>query len=160
MKSNHRYKIRILLSLFMAGLVLSGLTAFALETEFNWLISNMDNKSSIMTKWLIQSREGIHWANENYPFLSYGTDWLAFAHIVIAVAFIGPWKDPVKNIWVIKFGIIACAGIIPLALIAGPIRQIPTFWIAIDCSFAVIGCIPLIWALVLTKRMIADLSIN
>jgi hypothetical protein len=29
-----------------------------------------------------------------YPFLAYGTDWLAFAHIVIAVFFIGPLVKP------------------------------------------------------------------
>ncbi|CAM5660696.1 hypothetical protein SALBM217S_01493 [Streptomyces griseoloalbus] len=49
------------------------------------------------------------------PFLLLGTDWLAFAHLVIAVAFYGPYRDPVRNIWVVEFGMIACAGIIPLA---------------------------------------------
>ena len=29
--------------------------------------------------------------------IAYGTDWLAFAHITIAVAFLGPLKDPVRN---------------------------------------------------------------
>jgi hypothetical protein len=33
-----------------------------------------------------------------HPWLAYGTDWLAFAHIVIAVFFIGPFVDPVQNI--------------------------------------------------------------
>jgi hypothetical protein len=42
-----------------------------------------------------------------YPFIAYGTDWLAFAHIVIAVAFWGPLKNPVRNVWVIEFGMIA-----------------------------------------------------
>lgn len=57
-------------------------------------------------------------AGARYPFLAYGTDWLAFAHLIIAVVFLGPLIDPVRNIWVIQFGVIACAGIIPLALIA------------------------------------------
>lgn len=48
--------------------------------------------------------------NAHYPFLAYGTDWLAFAHLVITVAFIGPYLDPVRNKWVIAFGLIACAG--------------------------------------------------
>jgi hypothetical protein len=75
--------------------------------------------------------------------MAYGTDWLAFAHIVIAVAFIGPLRDPVRNIWVIEFGMIACALVIPLALIFGPLRGIPFFWRLIDCSFGIIGFVPL-----------------
>jgi hypothetical protein len=80
--------------------------------------------------------------NAHYPFLAYGTDWLAFAHLVIAVAFIGPYFDPIRNKWVITFGLIACVGVIPLALIAGPIRGIPFGWRLIDCSFGVCGAIP------------------
>ena len=81
--------------------------------------------------------------NARYPFLAYGTDWLAFAHLVIAIAFIGPFLDPVRNKWVITFGLIACAAVIPLALIAGAIRGIPFPWRLIDCSFGVFGSIPL-----------------
>lgn len=66
-----------------------------------------------------------------------------FAHLVIAVAFYGPYRDPVRNIWVVEFGMIACAGIIPLALICGPIRGIPLWWSVIDMSFGVFGVIPL-----------------
>lgn len=85
--------------------------------------------------------------------MSYGTDWLAFAHIVIAVVFIGPLKDPVRNVWVIQFGMIACILIIPLALICGPIRQIPFYWQLIDCSFGVIGIIPLYKCYQLIRRL-------
>ena len=81
--------------------------------------------------------------NRDYPFMAYGTDWLAFAHLVIAVAFLGPLVDPVRNKWVFVFGIISCAGVLPLALIAGYIRGIPFFWRLIDCSFGVIGIVPL-----------------
>jgi hypothetical protein len=81
--------------------------------------------------------------NARYPFLAYGTDWLAFAHIMLAILFIGPWRDPAKNIWVIDFGILACLGVIPLALIAGQIRGVPIGWRLIDCSFGLIAIIPL-----------------
>lgn len=77
-------------------------------------------------------------------FLAYGTDWLAFAHLVIAVAFIGPLRDPVRNAWVVTFGLIACAGVVPLALIAGAVRGIPPYWRAIDCAFGV-GGTALLW---------------
>ena len=83
-------------------------------------------------------------AGEDYPFLLYGTDWLAFAHLVLAVAFWGPLRDPVRNVWVVQVGMIACAGIVPLALICGPIRDIPWFWTLVDLSFAV-GAFPPLW---------------
>ncbi len=92
--------------------------------------------------WLRRVYDALSDTNHRYPFLAYGTDWLAFAHLVIAIAFIGPLIDPVRNKWVLTFGVIACAGVIPLALIAGYIRGIPFFWRLIDCSFGVFGAIP------------------
>jgi len=91
---------------------------------------------------------------KEYPFIPYGTDWLAFAHLVIAIAFIGPWRDPVKNVWVIDFGLITCVAVIPLAMIAGHFREIPIWWRLIDCSFGVFGAVPLL----LARRMITTLE--
>lgn len=48
---------------------------------------------------------------------------------------------------------IACAGIIPLALICGPIRGIPFFWTLIDMSFGVFGVIPLYVVLRKIRRL-------
>jgi hypothetical protein len=59
----------------------------------------------------------------------------------------------VRNRWVLEFGLIACAGVIPLALIAGPVRGIPFYWRLGDCSFGVIGAIPLAIALKTVKRI-------
>lgn len=70
-------------------------------------------------------------------------DWLA-AHLVIAIVFIGPFIDPVRNKWVITFGLIACACVVPLAVIAGPIRGIPFAWRLVDCSFGIFGALPLL----------------
>lgn len=81
--------------------------------------------------------------NATYPFLLYGYDWLAFAHFILAILFYGPYRDPVKNIWVLQFGLIACLLIFPLAFVAGTIREIPIGWILIDCSFGMFGIIPL-----------------
>jgi hypothetical protein len=94
--------------------------------------------------------------NEKYPFLAYGYDWLAFAHIIIALAFIGPYRDPVKNSWIIDWQIIACIAVVPLAFIAGPIRQIPIFHILIDCCFGLFGIIPLM----ICKRWINKLAVS
>ncbi|MGN8552205.1 UNVERIFIED_CONTAM: hypothetical protein OHV15_06450 [Microbacterium sp. SLM126] len=90
---------------------------------------------------------------EQYPFLAYGTDWLAFAHLLIAVAFIGPLRNPVRNIWVTQWGLIACAGIVPLALIAGTVRDLPLGWQLVDIGFGVVAAIPLTVALILTNRL-------
>ena len=57
---------------------------------------------------------------------------------MIAEAFIGR-----RNLWVIEFGMIACALVIPLALICGPLRGIPAFWRMIYCSFGVVVFSPL-----------------
>ncbi|MFH1699891.1 MAG: hypothetical protein ABIE07_04815 [Candidatus Zixiibacteriota bacterium] len=107
-----------------------------------------------MSQWIAQVYSGVVNTYQAYPFIAYGTDWLAFAHIVIAIAFIGPLRDPVKNIWVVEFGLIACILILPLALICGLIRGIPFFWILIDCSFGIFGFVPL-W---ITRKYILRLQ--
>jgi hypothetical protein len=117
---------------------LSGVTAFPIETELAILINHPPIQSQAMVTWLNKVYQGVSTINIDYPFLSYGTDWLAFAHLMLAVLFIGPLKDPVKNIWVIEFGLIASVAIFPLAFIAGSIRGIPFFWTMIDCSFGIV----------------------
>lgn len=61
-----------------------------------------------LSHWVDTVYKGVNEVNTNYPFIAYGTDWLAFAHLVLAVLFIGIIKDPV-NVWVLQFGLIACA---------------------------------------------------
>jgi hypothetical protein len=147
---NHLRAIRFWLGVVMAGLVVSGVTAFPLETEVRLLSGVLSSaalrpvaQATHLLPWVTQVDDGLRQTNRAYPFLAYGTDWLAFAHLVIAVAFVGPYREPVRNRWLITFGLIACAGVIPLALIAGPIRGIPVGWRLIDCSFALMGGIPL-----------------
>jgi membrane associated rhomboid family serine protease len=130
-----------LILFFILGLIVSGVTAFPIEWELSiatdWIESlQLDN---VMTRWIKLTYEGISETNAKYPFISYGTDWLAFAHLVIAIVFIGPLRNPVKNIWVIEFGIIACFAIFPLALIAGYYRGILFYWQLVDCSFGLVG---------------------
>ena len=92
---------------------------------------------------LVTKNSALLLTDYRYPFMAYGYDWLAFAHIVIAVAFIGPLRDPVRNKWVVEFGMIACVMVVPLAFIAGAARGIPVYWRLIDCSFGIIGFVPL-----------------
>jgi len=152
-----RTRVRVLISFFIAGLVLSGLTAFPLETELFFLrdlaqqILKSDNPLYI---WIDKVYTGLNDMNNHHSFLAYGTDWLAFAHIVIAIVYIGPLMDPVKNIWVIHFGMIACIAVFPLAFIAGEIRDIPFYWRVIDCMFGAIGIIPLMYCDMYIRRII------
>lgn len=134
--------IRSWIKFFIVVLVLSGLTAIPLEKELAFLCRVFPT-GSFTGDWVDKVYTGIHDMNTQYPFLAYGYDWLAFAHFVLAILFIGPLKDPVKNRWVLEFGVIACLLIIPFALIAGHARGIPLWWRLIDCSFGVIGILPL-----------------
>jgi len=70
---------------------------------------------------LLRIIEGIEEVNAAYPFLFYGYDGLAFAHIVLAILFMGAMRDPVRNVWVVQFGLVACALIPILAGISIPI---------------------------------------
>jgi len=140
-------RIRFMLVIFIVGLVLSGATAIPLETEISSLSKNLSQfgiaEQSGIYVWFIKIRDALLETNTKYPFMAYGTDWLAFAHFVIAVAFIGPLRDPVKNVWVVEFGMIACVMLIPFALSMGAVRGIPIGWRLIDCSFGIVGIIPL-----------------
>ncbi|MEX0775067.1 MAG: hypothetical protein WD042_05060 [Phycisphaeraceae bacterium] len=145
------HRIRFLIALVIVGLVLSGVTAFALETEMRWLTDVLGIEAGAtggdragLTRWLVTVRDALIDTNARYPFIAYGTDWLAFAHLAIAVFFIGPLIDPRRNVWIIIAGLIACAGVILLALFAGQIRGIPLGWRLIDCSFGVLCAVPLI----------------
>jgi hypothetical protein len=142
-------KVRRWLWIFIVCLVLSGLTAFPLQAESRWLAaavggSGLGDQLPWLAAWSVRVRDGLADAGSRYPFLAYGTDWLAFTHLVIAAAFWGPLRDPVRNVWVIRWALIACGGIIPLALICGPLRGIPLYWRFVDMSFGVIGAIPLL----------------
>lgn len=150
--------IRICLVIVIFGLLVSGVTAFPLweELMLGRDIMNGTGLSGILPDfafWVNRVAEGLDVTGTAYPFIAYGTDWLAFAHLAIAVAFIGPLIDPIRNVWVTIWGLVMCAGIIPLALIAGAIRGLPIGWQLIDISFGVIAAIPLTVALVLTRRL-------
>jgi hypothetical protein len=152
--------VRFLLAFFMIGLIVSGVTAFPLIIEVNILEKIMGKGSIVetvwpdMAHWISFVHQGLTEINNKYPFMFYGTDWLGFAHITIAISFIGPLRDPIRNIWGVEFGMIACLLLIPLALICGPIRGIPFFWIVIDCSFGVLGIIPVLIAYRFIKRIV------
>ena len=152
-------RIRLLLGLFITGLVLSGLTAFPLRGELalmqQWLsAAGVAQSAPSLYAWITYVHDGLVYSQQHYPFLAYGTDWLGFAHLVIATAFWGPYRDPVRNRWVIQWGMLSCGLVFPLALICGPLRGIPFFWRLIDCSFGLLGVIPLAIANTLIARAV------
>ncbi len=138
----------------MAGLVLSGVTAIPVEKELSALLYFEKYIPQRVYNWLSTVLDAVQQTNARFPFLAYGNDWLAFAHIMIAIVFIGPFRDPVRNKWVIDWGIICCIAVWPLAWIAGPFREIPWFHILIDCGFGIFAGIPL----VIIKRQIRKLE--
>jgi hypothetical protein len=157
---SRKSRIRLLLAFFMLALIVSGLTAIPLQWEVA-LLNRWFGVGSFMlivwpslAEWVSRVNTGVQDGYGSYPFLAYGTDWLAFGHIAIAVAFLGPLRDPLKNLWVVEFGMIACILIIPWSLIFGLVRGIPPFWTLIDISFGVVGIIPL-W---LARRNILQLA--
>jgi hypothetical protein len=135
-------QVRKLLLLFMIALFLSGITAIPIAPELSWLLFVVPKETSIH-EWLLKVLTAYRQVSANHPFLLYGYDWLAFAHVVLAILFIGPYREPVRNIWVVQFGLIACVLILPCAFIAGYFRGIPAGWQLIDCSFGVFGALVL-----------------
>lgn len=156
-------RFRLVLGFFVVGLILSGLTAFPLLTELrllaSWLgVANAADYAQLsgLQHWIARVLCALEQNQIQFPFLSYGTDWLAFGHLCIAVFFIRPLFKPIESDWVLQCGLVCCAGVIPLALIAGEFRGIPLYWRLIDCSFGVLGAIPLLYCLRINARMRAN----
>jgi len=155
-----RKRIRFVLLFFVVALVVSGITAFPLKWEVDILLmllgpgTFMASLWPALSEWIGTVHQGITAVDAQYPFMFYGTDWLAFAHIGIAIAFLGPLRDPVRHVWIVEWGMILCLLVIPLALICGPLRGIPVFWRFFDCAFGAFGIVPL-W---LARRDIRQLT--
>lgn len=140
MKPNDLKHVRRTTAVFMIFLALSGLTAFPILTELDFLMQHLSVFPEFLQTWIME----LHTLLGRTPqVILYGTDWLAFAHLVIATFFIGVYIDPVKNKFIVQTGMIACVAIFPVAFICAPIRGIPFFHILIDCSFGVLALIPL-----------------
>ena len=148
-----RRRVYVLTWVFIVGLVLSGATAIPLRQELNWLAGITGARALVNAPastappgwavWLTGVQAAINETALRHPFLFYGTDWLAFGHFVIAIAFIGALRDPIRNRWLFSFGMIACVLVVPYAFVFGAVRSIPVWWRCLDCSFGVFGLVPL-----------------
>ena len=147
MKNKNLTRVKGLTWFFIFGLFISGATALPLQTELDAtanLLGAVDTShTSALVSWIMKVREALDHTYATYPFMAYGTDWLAFGHFIIALAFVGALRDPVRNRWLYLFGMIACGLVIPYAMICGAVRGIPIYWRLIDCSFGVVGFFPL-----------------
>lgn len=142
-------RIRFFLAFFALALIVSGATAIPLELEMD-LLKDWFGAGTFMAQvwpslsaWMDKVHEGVINTGTAYPFMAYGTDWLAFGHFVIGSAFFWPIKEPEGKSWVIEWAMLACIMLIPAAFIFGVLRGIPLLWTAVDCAFGVFGLIPL-----------------
>ena len=143
-------QVRVVLLLFSAGLILSGATAIFPLEGLNLLYpvygpgSFLQDAWPALASWLNLVHQALSETYAIYPFLAYGFDWLAFGHFIIAIPFLIAARDPLRNTWVVQFGIAACLLVIPHALIFGAIRGIPIFWRLVDTLFGIGGIVLLL----------------
>lgn len=128
---------------FMAALLVSGLTAVPLELGTRWLSRSLEGCGDPWYGWAAYAAEAVAHVGAGYPRLFHGTDRPAFAQLVIALAIIGPYRDPVRNKWLVGWGPWCCLLVLPLAFLWAPVSDIPILWRCVDASFGLFGAIPL-----------------
>ena len=156
-------RVRGWTAFFVVGLALSGATALPIPTQLAIAVRVLGEDlraggfvPDAMAVWLQTLRDGIRTTEAAAPFMFYGTDWLAFGHFAIAVAFVGALRDPLRNRWLFQYGMWICAAVPVWALVCGPIRGIPFWWRLVDASFGIVGFVPM-W---MCDRWIRTLEAN
>ena len=132
------------------GLFISGVTVWPAIPELKMgvkILEAIGEPVGELQKFVVKVIEGLEVVKRDHHFLMYGYDWLAFAHVCLAILFAGAAKDPVLNKWIVQCGIIMCCLIPVLAGICIPWRGIPWFWFLFDFSFAPAAALPLLIAL-------------
>lgn len=145
-----RARIRAWTLFFIVGLVISGATAIPIRTEIALGAALLGEDFSAagrmpahVAAWLRTVRDAVETTAKQSPLMFYGTDWLAFGHFAIALAFVGALRDPVRNRWLFQFGMAACALVPVWAVVFGHIRGIPGWWRMIDAAFGIVGFVPM-----------------
>lgn len=143
-------RAKLMLGIVAFGLFFSGVTVWPAVAELRLVIALMwgdAEPTSPLHVFLAQAIQGLEGLQARYPFLLYAHDWLAFAHIVLAILFAGAIRDPVRNVWVVQCGLIMCLLVPVVAAICVPLRGLPLWWFWIDAAFAPAAGIPLVVAL-------------
>jgi hypothetical protein len=149
-----------MLGIVVFGLLVSGITVWPAIPElkmFVHIVWGEGESTGVLHSFILQAIEGLESVETNYPFMLYAHDWLAFAHIVLAILFAGAIRDPVRNVWIVQCGFIMCALVPVLAGICIPIRGLPLVWFWIDFAFAPAAALPLWIALRDIRRAEAEL---
>lgn len=142
--------IRLATAVFMFLLILSGITAFPLRQEMQWLSSHLYYFPLLLQTWILAIEQAVE---QTPDVMLYGTDWLAFAHIIIALFSIPFYLQPKAYRLNLVVGLLACLLVFPLAFICGPVRGIPFFHQLIDCCFGIGGAALLYYIFSLTKKL-------
>jgi uncharacterized protein YecE (DUF72 family) len=132
------------------GLFVSGVTVWPAVPELKAAVSliwGAAEAASVLHGFVLKAVEGLETVTAEYPFMLYAHDWLAFAHIVLAILFAGAMRDPVRNVWIVQCGLIMCALVPVLAGICIPVRGLPLCWFWLDFAFAPAAALPLWLAL-------------
>lgn len=74
--------IRRVVIVFIILLALSGITAFPLVTEVDFMLAHINSFPVFFHDWIRTVYQSVH---ETPSIVLYGTDWLAFAHIIIGL---------------------------------------------------------------------------
>jgi len=152
-----------MLGIVVFGLIVSGVTVWPAVPELKMAVHIVwgdGEPAGVLHGFILRAIEGLQSVEANYPFMLYAHDWLAFAHIVLAILFAGAIRDPVRNVWVVQCGLIMC-GLVPvLAGICIPIRGLPLVWFWVDFAFAPAAALPLWIALRDIRRAEAAGSVD
>jgi len=142
-------RIRVLLIVFIIGLAFGCQIVLFVTPQLAWLNNNFGPGTRInqyfpnLSAWINHLYEGITETYRKYPFVAYCMDWLAFAQLAFIIFFIGAIIDPIRNIWIIKSGMVICVLHILLAFGGGGLRGVPFFWQLLDSIFGILGLIVL-----------------
>lgn len=139
-----------MLGIVAFGLFVSGVTVWPAIPELKFAVTLLwgdSEPNAGLHLFLTEVIQSLEYTSKTHPYLLYGYDWLAFAHICLAILFAGAIRDPVRNKWVVESGLIFCLLIPILAGIRIPLRGIPGYWFFFDAIFAPAAGIPLYLAL-------------
>jgi hypothetical protein len=148
-----------MLGIIAFGLLVSGITVWPALLELKMavrIVWGEGEPADVLHRFVLQAIEGLESVEASYPFMLYAHDWLAFAHIVLAILFAGAIRDPVRNVWIVQCGLIACVLVPVLAGICIPLRGLPFGWFWIDFAFAPAAGLPLWIALRDIRRAEAE----
>jgi hypothetical protein len=144
-------RLRAWMVFYAVALIVSGLTAVPVEWELRTILSAGWGGAAPGTSWwpamhtfLARVLEATRDVGARHPFLFYGYDWLAFGIGILGLLFLGAARDPVRNVWVVRFGLICCGLVLVFAAIVPHLRGLPWFWTFVDGSFGIVGAIPLL----------------